>query len=175
MALCGFTLLTTLSAQTDFPAKNEWMAKWENSRQYTLEALALIPDSSLSYRPSLEQMTVREQFQHLAGNVYMLSTRFLAYAPDNYDKGVVQAQLRNDTLDGEALAAAVNAAYDFGAAAVQQLSAEGWEEMAENFFVGPRPRRVIVYLLQDHATHHRAQVLVYLRTLGLKPPRYRGW
>lgn len=30
-------------------------------------------------------------------------------------------------------------------------------------------------LIQDHQTHHRAQLLVYLRLNNLTPPRYSGW
>ncbi len=29
--------------------------------------------------------------------------------------------------------------------------------------------------MQDHQTHHRAQLLNYLRLNGIKPPAYIGW
>ena len=43
------------------------------------------------------------------------------------------------------------------------------------FFAGPMNRLQIINLLNDHQTHHRAQVLVYLRLNGIKPPDYVGW
>ncbi|MFK8163793.1 MAG: DinB family protein [Lewinella sp.] len=172
-----FTLGHSLSAQsaTDFPAQVEWLEKWESSRAYTLEALALIPDTSLTFRPTEGQMSVQEQIQHISGNMFGLSRRFLDYEPDNFDEKALSNQLKAEFLDREALTTLLNKAYDFGAAAVKNLPAERWEEEVPNFFAGPKSRRVIVYLLQDHATHHRAQVLIYLRLLGLDPPRYRGW
>jgi uncharacterized damage-inducible protein DinB len=35
-----------------------------------------------------------------------------------------------------------------------------------------RTKRQIFLLLADHITHHRAQMLVYMRLNGLVPPRY---
>jgi len=175
--LLVFTLGHSISAQdkTDFPAQAEWLEKWENSRAYTLEALAIIPDSSLTFRPTEGQMSVQEQIQHISGNMFGLSRRFLDYQPSDFNEEALSKKLAAEILDRKALIALLNSAYDFGAAAINNLSAERWEEEVPNFFAGPKSRRVIVYLLQDHATHHRAQVLIYMRLLGLEPPRYRGW
>ncbi|WP_020568133.1 DinB family protein [Neolewinella persica] len=172
-----FSLGHSLSAQesVDFPAQAEWLEKWENSRAYTLEALAIVPDSSLAFRPTEGQMSVQEQIQHISGNMFGLSRRFLDYEPSDFNEKALSELLKAETLDREALISLLNSAYDYGAAAVSNLPAERWEEEVPNFFAGPKSRRVIVYLLQDHATHHRAQVLIYLRLLELDPPRYRGW
>lgn len=170
-------LSLALSAQEKdtFPAQTEWLEKWENSRAYTLEALALVPDSSLNFRPTEGQMSIQEQIQHISGNVFGLSRRFLDYDPAGFDEKALQARLSAESLDREDLLKLFNDAYDFGVAAINNLPKERWDEAVSNFFAGPKSRRVIVYLLQDHATHHRAQVLIYLRLLGLEPPRYRGW
>jgi len=177
--LSGLVLLfsPTLSAQseTDFPARTEWQEKWSNSLAYTLEALALVPDSSLHYRPTDNQMSVHKQIQHISGNVYGLSRRFLDYEPADFDEDALQKLLAADELNREELASLLTDAYAFGTAAVDHLSRESWEEMVPNFFAGPKRKRVIVYLLQDHATHHRAQLLMYLRMLAIDPPHYRGW
>ena len=37
------------------------------------------------------------------------------------------------------------------------------------------PKENIFYLMRDHATHHRAQAILYLRMNGVEAPRYRGW
>jgi uncharacterized damage-inducible protein DinB len=33
----------------------------------------------------------------------------------------------------------------------------------------------IFYLMRDHMTHHRAQLIIYLRMNNIEPPRYVGW
>ena len=163
------------TTEDDFPARAEWQAKWKNSLAYTQEALASIPDSSLNFRPTEGQMSVQEQIQHLSGNVYGLSRRFLSYNPAGFNEKALKDMLSAETLTRQELVELLDEAYAFGIAAVYSFPAEDWETMVPNFFAGPRSRRTIIYLLQDHATHHRAQVLVYMRLLNLEPPRYRGW
>lgn len=180
VCLAGFVLLfvaTPMLAQadTDFPAQKEWKEKWDNSLAYTLEALEIIPDSSLDYRPTANQMSVQEQIQHISGNVYGLSRRFLGYEPEGFDEDALRELLADEDLNRKELVGLVTDAYAFGTAAIESLPAAGWEEKVPNFFAGPKSKRVILYLLQDHATHHRAQLLMYMRMLDLKPPRYRGW
>ena len=41
-----------------------------------------------------------------------------------------------------------------------------------DYFGADRTKRQILILLADHITHHRGQMLVYMRRNGLKPPRY---
>lgn len=159
----------------DFPARAEWRAKWQNSLAYNQEVLAAIPDSLLGFRPTEGQMSVQEQIQHLSGNVYGLSRRFLGYEPKTFVESDLQKKLSAEQLTRQELVQLLNDAYAYGTDAIYSFPAEDWDKMVPNFFVGPRSRRTIIYLLQDHATHHRAQVLVYMRLLELDPPRYRGW
>ena len=44
-----------------------------------------------------------------------------------------------------------------------------------DFVAGKMSRRRIMLLLTDHVTHHRGQLVVYLRLKGVEPPAYRGW
>jgi uncharacterized damage-inducible protein DinB len=43
------------------------------------------------------------------------------------------------------------------------------------FFAGPKTKLQILNLLQDHVTHHRGQLLVYLNLNHIQPPKYVGW
>ena len=64
--------------------------------------------------------------------------------------------------------------FQLSALAIAQLPASALEEEVK-FFAGPMNKRQIVALLHDHMTHHRGQLMVYLRLKGIKPPQYRGW
>lgn len=44
-----------------------------------------------------------------------------------------------------------------------------------DFFAGPKSKLQILYLLQDHMSHHRGQPIVYLNLQGKEPPPYVGW
>ena len=51
------------------------------------------------------------------------------------------------------------------------------EELKEivDFFAGPKSNLQILNLLQDHVTHHRGQLIVYLNLNEIEPPKYSGW
>lgn len=173
--LCTLSLNVAAQDNKEFSARSEWLEKWDNSKAYTMEALTSIPDDKLTFRPTVNQMSAQEQVQHIAGNIYGLSRRFLDYQPDSFDEEALSKILSAEILNRKELTNLLSDAYAFGAAAVKNLPEERWNEEVSNFFAGPKSRRVIIYLLQDHATHHRAQVLIYMRLMGLIPPRYRGW
>ena len=44
-----------------------------------------------------------------------------------------------------------------------------------DFFAGPKSKLQMLNLLQDHLTHHRGQLIVYLNLNQIEPPRYSGW
>ncbi|MEL6357631.1 MAG: DinB family protein, partial [Bacteroidota bacterium] len=152
----------------------EWQEKWNNSQDYTLELLALVPEDSLQYKPTEEQKSIRAQFQHMAGNMFGLSRRYIADAPEDFDWEATEARLNDETLDKAALIQLLKDAHAFANNAVAGLSPAELGEKVD-FFAGPKTRRQVAWLLHDHATHHRGQVTVYARLLGIKPPRYRGW
>lgn len=152
----------------------EWQEKWDNSRDYTMALLGMVDESMLDYQPTAEQMTLVGQLGHIAGNMYFLSSRFLDYQPEGYDQEAVFAQLE-ELKDLTSIQTALREAYQFASDAVHHLKAEQFDEEVD-FFVGKKTRRVIAWLLQDHATHHRGQLIVYLRLLGIEElPRYKGW
>jgi len=57
---------------------------------------------------------------------------------------------------------------------VQALKEENLDEKVD-FFAGEKNKLQILNLLQDHVTHHRGQLAVYLNLKGIKPPAYTGW
>lgn len=170
------TVLTSSTAplsDTLSLTQQEWLVKWEGSLDYTLEALALVSEEELDFRPTADQMTLREQFLHMATNVYFLTGRYV-HAPADFDLAATRGSLDKEAT-AAVLAETIRTAFDFGATACRALAPGELDEPAPEFFAGPRSKRAVLNLIQDHATHHRAQILVYLRLLGHTPPRYRGW
>jgi len=48
------------------------------------------------------------------------------------------------------------------------------EEISPVFY-GKRSREFILQVMDNHLSHHRGQMVVYLRMCGVVPPAYRGW
>ena len=68
----------------------------------------------------------------------------------------------------------LNASLAFAQEAIAHTSPDSLS-VTKSFFAGPMSRRQIIALMHDHHTHHRGQLLVYLRLNGIKAPKYRGW
>ncbi|OYX09951.1 MAG: damage-inducible protein DinB, partial [Algoriphagus sp. 32-45-6] len=53
---------STVQAQT---TKEEFLSKWENSKKFTLDVLAKMPDSGMDYKTDPGAMTFKEQIHHI--------------------------------------------------------------------------------------------------------------
>jgi uncharacterized damage-inducible protein DinB len=169
------TLLSCLLCFTStiFPAAGqeallaEFARKWGNAAEYTLAVAQSMPDSAYGFAPTEEQMTFGEQVLHIVGNISRLSSAYLGAEPLIFDRA------RQDYAK-EDLLYLLQDAFERSSRAVAALQAEDLDQTVE-FFAGPLTKRQILLLLSDHLTHHRAQLIVYARMKGVKPPRYVGW
>lgn len=169
-------LAGTLSAQAPAAPATfgaQMHQKWQNSTAYLLEALAATPDTAYAFRPTPDQMTFEEQLRHNLLHMTTFSQRFLGAAPFGALDTLVAATDSLQLTKAEWLTL-TRRACDFADAAMQAVPPTAYTEPV-TFFAGPMNKQQIITLLHDHLTHHRAQMLVYMRLIGAQPPRYRGW
>jgi uncharacterized damage-inducible protein DinB len=164
--IIGFGIMTAFG-QEQQGYLLDFQQKWENAAAYTIETAELMPDTLYDFRPTDEQMTFREQLLHIAGNMAWLSSSYLGGQRPDRD-------LRSADYDKTEILAILREGFELAGKAAAELPAAALEEKVE-FFAGPMTKRQIVTLMNDHVTHHRGQLIVYLRLNGIKPPRYRGW
>lgn len=122
-------------------------------------------DDSLSFRPTPKSRTVLEQMEHQVRSEARWMATMLGVDtgdPDPAEKtvrGYIE-QYRND--------------------AARRLEAlrsrpDGWWRENAEFFDVPRSRAWIFLRRLNHSTHHRGQLVVYLRILGLRVPSVYGY
>ena len=156
-----------ISAMAQIGFIRDFQEKWSNSMEYTLEVAEAMPAEYYDFKPTEEQMTFREQLLHMAGNMNWLSRSYFEGETLPYD-------LKKGDYSKEELLTIVKEAYIKTGASVKGVTQEELEEKVD-FFAGPKTKRQIINLMNDHSTHHRGQILIYLRLKDVKPPRYRGW
>jgi uncharacterized damage-inducible protein DinB len=66
------------------------------------------------------------------------------------------------------------AAFDTVSSRVSKVKPGNFPETVD-FFAGEKSKLQILNLMQDHVSHHRGQIIVYLNLKGIEPPRYVGW
>lgn len=144
------------------------ITKLTNAKAYTLKVAELMPEENYGFKPHADEMDFGRQLIHISQNLCWLSSSYLNEGanPLTTDDG----KLTNKKDISELVAKA----YDFAIAAIQNLPVQSLTDTVK-FFAGPMSKLQIINLIEDHQTHHRAQLLVYLRLNGIKPPDYVGW
>ncbi len=144
-----------------------FLEKWENSKAYLLEVAESMPLEKYDYKPTSREMTFVEQLNHIQQNMEWLgSTYFHFKKPDD------STEERNDIKSQTILE--LSNAFDLVGQAIKNLSPEDLKTKVD-FFAGEKTKFQMLNLLQDHVTHHRGQLIVYLNLNNIEPPKYTGW
>lgn len=150
------------------PPRQELLAIWRTSGTVALEFAEAMPQQDYGFRPAgLEDIySYGEQMQHIAdNNISLLQDLSGQPPPDIY---------LDDETNKQAIMANIRSSFDYGAQIMEGLTEE--EVMQEvDFFARPLPRWHVLFVTQDHTTHHCGQAVIYLRAQGIAPPYYRKW
>ena len=161
-------LSTTMTAQQDNP-KDAFLVKWQNSKDYLIGIAEAMPEDKYSFKPTERQMDFGNQLLHIRGNMLWLGNTYFT------DKEFDRRSLSGNIPQGkEAIIEALRESFDLVYAFAKAYPEEKLSETV-SFFAGPKSRFQILNLLQDHVTHHRGQLVVYLNLNDVEPPSYVGW
>jgi len=165
LPFCIFFLSLSLKAQDQVIPT--FLEKWENSKTYLLKIAQAMPLEQYDYKPTPRSMSFREQLQHIQQNMDWLRSSYLQQS----EQIVKKSSLENEK---EQLIAELSNAFDTLSIALGEITAS---ELATkvDFFAGEKTKLQILNLLQDHVTHHRGQLIVYLNLNQITPPKYIGW
>lgn len=142
--------------------------KLENSKAYTLKVVDLMPEEKYPFRPTEDVMTFGEQLIHLSYNLGWLSSSYLSTGKNPVSRENANLQ------DKDLIREVVVRTYDYAINVLREFPSRKLGEKVE-FFAGPMTKLQIINLLNDHQTHHRGQLMIYLRLCGITPPKYVGW
>lgn len=168
-------LLATLvvRAQAELAFENafaeDFYPVWERSSTYLLAVAEAMPAEKYDYQPSDEVFTFGEQLMHIAANLYYLNATYISgKEPEDLNLDV-DANTKDEIIrDLQEALSQVDMSY--------QVLKPGEEEEALMLFgrIEANKKRIFM-LMRDHITHHRGQLVVYLRLNGILPPDYVGW
>jgi uncharacterized damage-inducible protein DinB len=144
-----------------------FLEKWENSKTYLVEIAKAMPEESYSYKPTEREMSFREQLLHIKGNMDWLGTTY--FTADKFEK-----KKDEKTYSKEEIISMLEMSFDKVYEVIKNIKPEALKDKVA-FFAGPKTKLQILNLLQDHVTHHRGQLIVYLNLNEIKPPSYVGW
>ena len=122
------------------------------------------PDTSLDFRPATKSRTVLEQFEHQVQSEgrWMSAMLGIDTGDPNPSEETKSFYIEKYSRDARLRLAQLRAKPD-----------DWWREEA-SFFDVPRSRAWILTRRIAHSAHHRGQLIVYLRLLGIPVPSVYG-
>jgi uncharacterized damage-inducible protein DinB len=146
---------------------SDFKLKWKNAAEYTMEFAQTMPEDHYGYTPTKEEMTYREQLKHVAGNIVWLTSTYLGGSAKHVDP----SKSGNSKKE---IISALEQSFAYATTTINSMTEKNLNEQVD-FLAGRMTKRRLLLLLTDHVTHHRGQLVVYLRLKGIEPPDYRGW
>jgi len=145
-----------------------FLEKWENSKSYLVAMAEAMPPEKYDYKPTEGQMGFQDQLLHINSNMEWLSSTY--FDDSKMDKIIDnKSQLTKD----ETIKLLING-FDRVSTIIKNTPSSALSDNVE-FFRGNKSKLQILNLLQDHVTHHRGQLIVYLNLNNIEPPKYVGW
>jgi len=164
-----FTLITTMTLAQKATLKEAFLEKWKNSKTYLLDIAAAMPEEKYGYKPTEREMDFRNQLLHIRANMLWLGTTH--FSDQKFDRNSLKENLPNSKKD---VIDALTHSFDYVYQQIKKTEPADFSTTVD-FFAGKKTKLQILNLLQDHVTHHRGQLIVYLNLNEIKPPQYVGW
>lgn len=147
----------------------EYLERLENSKKYTLLVAEKMPESNYNFKASEESLTFAQNLLHIGFAMDWHSQSLLGerkartWQTDTVFK--VAQKSKKEML------ALIDKTFDEAITLISNFNPEKLKDRLDYFGLH-RTKRQIMLLLSDHITHHRGQMLVYLRLNEIVPPRY---
>lgn len=163
----------SLSAKAQFAdsLKAQLLDDWKRSKIYTLDYLSVVPGEKYAYRPQDSIRSFARQLIHMAQATVSLVEAATGYRiPPEINR--VDLEGTRSALSKDSVTYFVTLSYDYAIQAIEQFDMKtGYQYVKRGKFTETR----LAWLLKafEHQAHHRGQLTIYIRMLGIKPPNER--
>jgi len=172
LILATFVILSSVTsplfAQQDNFIK-DYVERLENSRKYLILVAETMPEDKYNFRVAPDSMTFAENLMHIGYAIDWHSQSLLGGRESRVWKTDTIFKVANKSKKD--MIATIDKTFDKSLELIKQFDTTQFDDELDYFGLN-RTKRQIFLLLADHVTHHRGQMLVYMRLNGLVPPRY---
>ncbi len=147
----------------------EYLERLEKSKEYLILVAETMPEDKYEFKATSESMSFVENLMHIGWAMDWHSQSLMGEREArDWD---TDTELKVDKKTKKEMIDKINETFDKTIEFISNFDPNRLNERL-NYFGANRTKRQILLLLTDHITHHRGQMLVYMRLNGLKPPRY---
>ncbi len=134
---------------------------WETIRNLVVKVAEVVPEDKYDWKPTPEVRSFREQFVHIVGENYL----FMGFVAGEKQSAPQNLKTREEIVK------ALNDSYDYGAKVLAALTDEKATESVPAFRGQQQPRWSIAMANFLDNMDHYGNLVVYMRTNGITPPR----
>jgi uncharacterized damage-inducible protein DinB len=147
----------------------EYLERLEKSKEYLILVAETMPEDKYEFKATPESMSFAENLMHIGWAMDWHSQSLMGgREARDWNK---DTELKVDNKSKKEMIVKISETFDKTSEFISNFDPKRLQERLD-YFGADRTKRQILLLLADHITHHRAQMLVYMRLNGLKPPRY---
>jgi uncharacterized damage-inducible protein DinB len=161
-------MISPLLAQEDSFVK-DYLERLESSRNYLILVAETMPEDKYDFKASPDSMSFAENLLHIGYAADWHSQSLLGVRESRVWKTDTVFKVANKSK--KEMIALIDKTFDETIALIETFDTNLLDDKLDYFGLN-RSKRQIFLLLTDHITHHRGQMLVYMRLNGLTPPRY---
>ena len=141
----------------------EIIKRWKGNQRYTLKMIDAMPEDDFGYKPVDGIKTFQSQCSHIT---IWLRT---------HSRFVTEVEMEKLSLKDKAtIKMGLNDFFDRFIDFLQNTTEEELSRKVKVFY-GLVSKNFILQTMDNHLSHHRGQMVLYLRLKGEKPPSYVGW
>lgn len=159
---------TSLFSQENIFIK-EYLERLESSKKYLILVAESMPEDQYNFKATPESMSFAEHLMHISWAMDWHSESLMG-GREARDWNTDTA-LKVDNKSKKEMIHTIDRTFDTTVEFISNFDVNKLGERLD-YFGSDRTKRQILLLLTDHITHHRGQMLVYMRLNGIKPPRY---
>jgi uncharacterized damage-inducible protein DinB len=153
--------------QSDFI--KDYLERLENSKQYLLLLAEEMPEDKYDFKSTPESMSFEEHLMHIGWAMDWHSQTLLGgHKPRDWE---TDTELKVDLKSKSEMILTIDKTFELTTKLITEFDTLKLNDRI-NYLGLERTKRQILLLLSDHITHHRGQMIVYLRLNGISPPRY---
>ncbi|WP_151893812.1 DinB family protein [Patiriisocius marinistellae] len=165
--LFNSVLFPTIAQQNSFV--EDFIERLENSQKYLILVAETMPEDKYNFKATPESMSFAENLLHIGYAMDWHSQSLLGGRPSKDWKTDTIYKVSNKSK--KEMIATIEKTFVETKNLIKEFDTTQLDDELDYFGLN-RSKRQIFLLLSDHITHHRAQMLVYMRLNGLVPPRY---
>ncbi len=162
-----FSIVPLMAQKNSFI--KEYLERLENSKKYTLLVAEKMPESKYNFKASEGSLSFAQNLLHIGFAMDWHSQSLLGGRKARTWQ--TDTVFKVDKKTKKEMIVLIDKTFDEAIKLISEFEIKQLDDRLDYFGLS-RTKRQILLLLADHITHHRGQMLVYLRLNKLVPPRY---